>query len=157
MPRRSVAGIPLEHQPAQGGHQNQSIPRGKPVGHGAGLAVRNIGVFNARPFGEKRSREIDFMLFKSTERPEGQWLVNKDGYEYIIDDSRCFKQFTLRGFNGHEETFALPKFKRFTPFSVYIGRSWCTDGTWNYRLTINAYNQKWISFFELAIEKLTSP
>lgn len=90
--------------------------------------------------------ESSFMLFATEERPEKRWLLSEEDYSCIINDSRCFKQFSLRGFHGTEVVFNLPIFKRHTPFSIYLNRV-STGGNWWYSLNITAYNQKWIEYF----------
>ena len=107
------------------------------------------------PFGEEGTIcSMPFILFKTKERAEERWLLSKDNYECIIDESRCFKNFSLRSFDGTEVDFTLPEFKSLAPFGVYINRSWCTDGTWNYSVNIAAYNHKWINYFTDALKPL---
>lgn len=107
------------------------------------------------PFGDKETvYSIPFILFKTEERAEERWLLSEDNYECIIDDSRCFQNFSLRSFNGVEVDFTLPKFKNHFPFSVYMGRAWCSSGTWNYTLNITAHNHKWIDYFTGALSPL---
>ncbi len=99
--------------------------------------------------------ELPFVLFYTEEKPEDRWLLSDEGYECLIDfNSRCFKKFSLRSFNGKEVNFDLPKFKSSDPFSIYLNRGSCTDGTWHYILSITAYNYKWINLFKSYLKGL---
>ena len=101
------------------------------------------------PYAEKQViYELPFVLFSTEEKPENRWLLSKDNYECIIDESRCFKQFTLRSFSGIEVPFSLPPFKKTAPFSVYVDRSWATSGNWWYTLNIYTHNPKWTHYFK---------
>lgn len=110
------------------------------------------------PYGERETLiDSSFVLFSTEEKPENKWLISADGYECHIDDFRCFKQFSLRSFEGKEVNFNLPKFKGHTPFNVYLNRaSWISgtgNGTWYYNLKITTCNYKWTQFF---VDKLTN-
>lgn len=107
------------------------------------------------PYQDKISREYDFVLFQ-VDRTDYELLHNKDGYECIIDDSSCFKNFKLRTYEGKEAEFSLPNFKTKNndPFQVYVNRSWSTDGSCWYRLNITAYNKKWCDTIDKVITNL---
>ena len=94
-------------------------------------------------YGERQSVEIDFALFVVPDRTDASLLVSKDGYECVIDKSRCFSRIILRTITGTQIDVLVPEFKRTPGVQMWIGRSWCTDETWGYRLYVTAHNAKW--------------
>lgn len=93
-------------------------------------------------YGERSEVARDFILFAIEERPESEWVRNKEGWEYVIDESRCFKTVDCQRWDGTRFNLRAPNTKS-TPAQIYVGRSWCTNDHWWYTLNVTTYNPKW--------------
>lgn len=96
------------------------------------------------PYGNGYKLEWYFVLIQIPERDESKWLVSAEGWECIIDDSRCFHgPIQCRRWDGSEFVLQVPNLKSAKPVRFYLSRSWCTDGSWHYVLNVTAFNHKW--------------
>jgi hypothetical protein len=120
-----------------------------------GWRYAKLGYSHWLPYHKEELIEKDFILFQ-VDRTDYELLHTKEGWECIIDDSRCFKKFKLRSYLGKEVELDLPSFKKKhnDPFQVYVNHSWSTDGSCWYRLNITAYNRKWCDYFDGVMKEL---
>jgi hypothetical protein len=95
------------------------------------------------PYSARRTTACDFCLFQVPGRSDESLLVSKEGWTCIINESRCVNPIMLRSLEGCEFNLTIPEFKSSCPVSIHVGRSWCTDSTWWYRVYITTHNYKW--------------